>query len=75
MSTDHSKVATGPLQSLVQRVDLMVVADRAAKHAATDAIRSARGSRPLIYAAGKGSSSLVRAALDYIAEGIKASAA
>jgi hypothetical protein len=40
-----------------------VIADRAAAHAATDAIRAARGRRPIRYAHGKGTVSLVQAVL------------
>jgi hypothetical protein len=68
----HDKVASPPLRAIAGNVDLMVVATRVAKHAATDAIREERGARPMVFAAGKGSSSLVRAALDYLSEDIVA---
>jgi hypothetical protein len=44
----------------------MVVATRVAKHAATDAIKSAREGRELTYPSGKGSSSIVQAVLEQV---------
>jgi hypothetical protein len=64
--SSHDHVASDPLRAMTSNVDLMIVATRVAKHAATDAIREARGDRPLVYASGKGSSSIVRAALEWI---------
>lgn len=64
----HDKVASDRLRELAAAAAVMVVAAGVAKHAATDAIRAARGPRIPNYAAGKGSSSLVRAALTGIAE-------
>ena len=57
---NHDHEATAKLGALVARVDLFVVAWASAKHAATNYIKSRRGSKPLIYAAGKGASSLIR---------------
>jgi hypothetical protein len=62
----HDKVASPQLRSVSQNVDLMVVATRSAKHAATEAIETARGNRDLVRASGKGSSSLVQAVIDYL---------
>lgn len=56
---DH--VASDRLRSVARTADLVVVVDRAAKHAATEALRAARGSRPTRYAAGKGATSLIEA--------------
>ena len=56
---DH--VASDRLRSVARTADLVVVVDRAAKHAATEALRAARGSRLIRYAAGKGATSLVEA--------------
>ena len=58
--SDH--VATDRLRNAARTADLVIVMDRAAKHAATDAVRVARGNRALRYATGKGSVSLVAAA-------------
>ena len=64
---NHDHEATAALGALVKRVDLFVVAWASAKHAATNFIKSRRGSDPLIYAAGKGASSLIRAIEEYSA--------
>jgi hypothetical protein len=58
------KVSTEALVATARSADLFVVAHRSAKHAATDAIRAAR-SGDLLYAEGKGSSSLVRAVFEW----------
>lgn len=55
--SDH--VATDALKTAAKAADLFVIADRAAKHAATDAIKAERRDRPTEYAAGKGSTSLI----------------
>ena len=62
LRTAHDKVATSSLTNLAETADVMVVATQHAKHAATDAIRSVRSSRPITYPTGKGSSALIRAA-------------
>jgi len=62
--TAADKVSSDRLRSLAQNADVMVVATAAAAHAATDAISDARRDRDITYAAGKGSSSLVSAALE-----------
>jgi len=62
----HDKVSSQRLRSMAQDVDLMVVATRSAKHPATEAIDDARGDKDLVRAAGKGSSSLVQAVIDYL---------
>jgi hypothetical protein len=59
------KGGTSRLRALATNSDLFVVAWAAAKHAATDFIRTHRGGRPLVYAEGKGVSSLLRAIEDY----------
>jgi hypothetical protein len=56
---------TSQLRALAINSDLFVVAWAAAKHAATDFIRTHRRDRPLVYAEGKGVSSLLRAVEDY----------
>jgi hypothetical protein len=55
--SDH--VATDALKTAARAADLFVIADRAAKHAATYAIKTERRDRPTEYAAGKGSTSLI----------------
>lgn len=59
------QVGTSQLRALANNCDLFVVAWAAAKHAATDFIRAQRSDRPLVYAEGKGVSSLLRAVEDY----------
>ena len=58
--TDGSHVGGSQLRAKAAKADLVVVASRAAKHAAFETIRPAAGDR-LIYARGKGWSSLVTA--------------
>ena len=65
--TAADKVSSDRLRSMAQNSDVMVVATAVAAHAATDAISDARGDRDSTYAAGKGSSSLVSAALEAVA--------
>jgi hypothetical protein len=57
------KVATDALRYSARHADLLVIADKAATHAATDAIKAARGRRLIQYARGKGTASLVEAVL------------
>ena len=64
LRTAHDKVATSSLTNLAESADVMVVATQHAKHAATDAIRAARSFRPITYPSGKGSSALIRAAIE-----------
>jgi hypothetical protein len=52
---------------MVARADLVVIAWASAKHAATEFIKARRGGRPLIYAAGKGASSILRAVEEWSA--------
>ena len=66
ISESHDKVSTESLRNIARSVDLMVVAVASAKHAATGAINDARGKMPLLKAAGKGSSSLIRAVFEYL---------
>ncbi|HEX7303988.1 protein DpdD [Lentzea sp.] len=59
-----AKVATDALRSAAQTADVLVVADKAAAHAATDALKAARGNKTIHYANGKGTASLVRAVVN-----------
>nr|WP_155624531.1 protein DpdD [Burkholderia vietnamiensis] len=61
-------VGSSQLRALATNSDLFVVAWAAAKHAATDFIRTHRSGRPMVYADGKGVSSLLRAVEDYFRE-------
>ncbi|MBF9235123.1 protein DpdD [Microvirga alba] len=63
---NHDHDATAALAALVARADLFVIAWASAKHAATNFIKARRGSKPLVYAPGKGASSLIRAIEDYV---------
>lgn len=65
-SADHG--GTAQLRALATNSDLFVITWAAAKHAATDFIRAHRGDRPLVYAEGKGVSSLLRAVEDYFSQ-------
>ena len=57
---------TTRLRAMAENADLFVMVWLSAKHAATDFIREHRGSRPLLYAQGKGFSSILRAIEDYL---------
>lgn len=66
VETNSDHVATERLQAQVDRSDVVVVTDRAAKHAATAAIRAGLGNRSLGFAAGRGSSSIIDAVEDIL---------
>jgi hypothetical protein len=57
IASDHT--ASESLKVSARTADLFVIVDRAAKHAATDAIKSERATAPIRYATGKGSTSLI----------------
>jgi hypothetical protein len=57
-----AKVANHELRAASRDADVLVIADKAAAHAATDAIKAARGDKPIDYATGRGTVSLVDAA-------------
>jgi hypothetical protein len=63
VETLAGKVASDVLKSAAKSADVLVIADRAAAHAATDALKAARAGRPIYYASGKGTASLVKAVL------------
>lgn len=63
------KVGTAQLKNLAINSDLFVVSWTAAKHAATDFIRAHRNGRPIVYAEGKGVSSILRAVEEYFHKG------
>ena len=64
-NADH--VGTPRLRALAEHADLFVVAWRSANHAATDFIRKHRASRPLLYAQGRGFTSILRVLEDHLA--------
>jgi hypothetical protein len=53
VETLSGKVASAGLRSAAKNADIVVIADRAAAHAATDAIKAVRGDRPIWYATAK----------------------
>jgi len=55
------KVASNSLRNAGMSADILVVADRAAAHAATQALTESRGSKQIDYARGKGTMSLLDA--------------
>jgi len=63
VDTFAEKVASDALRYSARHADILVIADKAAAHAATDAIKAARGRRLIQYARGKGTASLVEAVL------------
>lgn len=62
-NADHG--GTARLRALAENADLFVMTWLSAKHAATDFIREHRASRPLLYAQGRGFSSILRAVEDH----------
>ena len=66
-SADHG--GSLRLKALAENSDLFVLVWQSAKHAATDFIREHRGSKPLLYASGRGVSSILRAIEDHLATG------
>lgn len=63
VETLAGKVASDALRYAAKNADVLVIADRAAVHAATDALKAARGGGPIWYARGRGTASLIEAAL------------
>jgi hypothetical protein len=63
VETLAGKVASDTLRYAAKNADVLVIADRAAAHAATDALKAARGGSPICYAEGKGTASLIKAVL------------
>ena len=68
VETNSDKVSTDRLKALARRADVFVMAELSSKHAATDAIKAARYPRTYGHAAGKGSSSLLRAVHEQVGE-------
>ncbi|HZO68706.1 MAG TPA: protein DpdD [Kribbellaceae bacterium] len=66
VSGDH--VSTEALRTAARTADLFVVMDRAAAHAATNAVKAERRTAPTRYAAGKGSTSMIEAAEAWLRE-------
>jgi hypothetical protein len=64
---NHDHGGSAALNAMVSRADLVVVVWASAKHAATDFIKARRGNRPLVYAMGRGATSIVRAVDDWLA--------
>ncbi|MEH0972215.1 protein DpdD [Micromonospora sp. CPCC 205546] len=60
------RVATDSLRAAARAADLFVVMDRAAAHAATTALKAERPTAPIRYAVGKGSTSLIEAAEEWL---------
>jgi hypothetical protein len=64
---NHDHGGSAALGAMVARADLVVIVWASAKHAATDFIKARRGDRPLVYATGRGATSIVRAVEDWSA--------
>lgn len=58
---NHDHGGSAALAAMVARADVVVIVWASAKHAATEFIKARRGGRPLVYAAGKGATSILRA--------------
>ncbi|MGC1301447.1 MAG: protein DpdD [Caulobacteraceae bacterium] len=64
---NHDHGGSAALGAMVARADLVVIVWTSAKHAATDFIKGHRGDRPLVYATGRGATSIVRAVEEWSA--------
>jgi hypothetical protein len=69
ISLAHDHVASPRLSRLARDVDVFVMTSASAKHAATDCIMAHRGSRPLLHAAGRGFSGIVRIVEQFATQG------
>lgn len=58
---NDDRVSTKRLQAAVRGSDIVVIVDKAAKHAATRGIMDALNGRPPVYALGRGAASIIRA--------------
>jgi hypothetical protein len=61
-------VATSALRNAAHSADLLVIMDKAATHSAVDALRANRDTSTIRYASGKGSTSLIEAAEQWLSE-------
>ncbi|MET3909991.1 PAS domain-containing protein [Bradyrhizobium sp. S3.3.6] len=66
-SADHG--GNPRLKAMAENADIFVVTTTSAKHAATEFIRSHRGERPLLFAQGRGFTSILRAIEDHVQGG------
>lgn len=67
VSLSNDAVGSSTLKSLAQHCDIFVVATASAKHAATGFIQQARPrEKPLLFAAGRGFTSIIRALEDFL---------
>jgi hypothetical protein len=67
VEVSSEKVSTQRLAKLSQNADFLVVTTSSAKHAATDCIRAHRAAERILYAAGRGCGSILRALEDNLA--------
>jgi hypothetical protein len=65
----HDHVGSQRLVRLSREADVFVLTSASAKHAATDCILANRGKKTLLYASGRGFSSIVRAVEEYAQRG------
>ncbi len=63
---NHDLVETTALREMGRHTDVVIVVTRCAKHAATDAIRRHVDKEQIVYADGRGSSSMLRALQTYL---------
>jgi hypothetical protein len=66
-SADH--VGNQRLKAMAENADIFVVTSSSAKHAATQYILQHRGDRPLLYAQGRGFTSILRSIEDHLSGG------
>jgi hypothetical protein len=69
VSTSADLVGSASLKALAQQCDIFIVATASAKHAATGFIQQSRPrEKPLLFAAGRGFTSIIRALEDFLVE-------
>ena len=66
VEVNSDEIATKRLRSLARNADIFVISWQSATHAATDFIRANRRDKPLLYASGKGYTSIIRVIEDHL---------
>jgi hypothetical protein len=69
VEVSHDKVASGALRHMAQQADIFVLVTASAKHAATGVIQQERRDKLILYANGRGFSSIMRAIESHILGG------
>jgi hypothetical protein len=62
---NHDRVGTKALANLAATADIFIIVWTSAKHAATEFIKEHRNGKPVLYANGRGASSILRVIEEY----------